>query len=243
MTTDKKQKIALVSGANRGIGLAIVTALAGKGVHVLLGCREVVKGESAAAPLIAQGLKVTPVALDVTDDASVTALAAQIDRDYGVLDILVNNAGIALDFAAGMPVADRLKGALEVNVIGLTRLTEAMVPFLAKSGHGRIVNLSSELGSFGRRNDPTWEYADFRLPTYAATKAAVNAMTIGYAKDLAAQGIKVNAVCPGYTATEATAFAGPRKPEQGAAVVANFALLEDDGVTGSFVNEDGELPW
>jgi NAD(P)-dependent dehydrogenase (short-subunit alcohol dehydrogenase family) len=240
---DHEKKLALVSGANRGIGLAIVTALARKGIHVLLGSRDVARGEVSGAPLVAEGLSVTPVPLDVTDEDSVATLAERIERDYGVLDILVNNAGISLDFVPDLSPVERMRGALDVNVLGLIRMTEAMAPLLAKSGRGRIVNLSSELASFARRHDPTWPYFEFRLPTYAASKAAVNALTIAYARDLKVQGIKVNAICPGYTATEATNFAGTRQPEQGAAIVVDFALLGDDGPTGTFANEDGEIHW
>jgi NAD(P)-dependent dehydrogenase (short-subunit alcohol dehydrogenase family) len=243
VSTAPNQTIALVTGANRGIGLAIVTDLARKGCHVLLGCRDLSRGEAASAPLVADGLSVTPVPLDITDQASVEAMARRIEGEFGRLDILVNNAGISLDFAPDLSPTERMQGTLDVNVLGLIRMTEAMAPLLAKSGHGRIVNLSSELASFALRHDPTWPYFEFRLPTYAASKSAVNALTVGYAKELEDKGVKVNAICPGYTATEATNFAGTRQPEQGAAVAARFALLDDDGPTGTFANEDGVIPW
>ncbi|CAH2602792.1 SDR family oxidoreductase [Rhodovastum atsumiense] len=235
--------IALVSGANRGIGLAIAAGLARRGVHVLLGCRDLRRGMAAADRMLAEGVQLRPVQLDTTDDVSTEALAALVRRDYGRLDILVNNAGIALDADPSLPVAERLQRTLEVNVIGTARLTEAMLPLLAQSKRGRIVNVSSELASFGLRTDPEWEYAKFAMPTYQASKAAVNALTLSYAARLQEQGIKVNAICPGYTATEATNFMGPRTPEQAAVVAINFALLDDEGPTGAFANEAGELPW
>lgn len=240
---ETKDTLALVSGANRGIGLAIATGLARRGAHVLLGCRDLKRGEAASAPLTAEGLRVTPVQLDTTDDASVSALAALIARDYGRLDILVNNAGIALEFDPNLSSVEKLRGTMEVNVYGTVRLTEAMTPLLAKSAKARIVNVSSELASFGRRCDPSWAYAAFRLPTYAASKAAVNALTLSYADQLKELGVKVNAICPGYTATEATNFAGDRQPEQAAVVAIEYALLGDDGPTGTFANEQGPLPW
>lgn len=235
--------IALVSGANRGIGLAIATGLAKGGVLVLMGARDLARGETAAAALTAQGLKARAVQLDTTDEASVAALARLIEQDYGRLDSLINNAGIALDFAPDLTVTERMEGTLAVNVVGTVRLTEAMVPLLTRSGRGRIVNVSSELASFGLRARADWPYAEFALPTYAASKAAVNALTVSYARQLAAAGIKVNSICPGYTATEATNFAGDRTPEQAAVIAIRFAQLDDEGPTGEFVNEAGELPW
>ncbi|MBK1637197.1 SDR family oxidoreductase [Rhodovulum adriaticum] len=236
-------KIALVSGANRGIGEAVATGLAREGVHVLMGCRDLAKGEAAAAPLKAEGLQVTPVQLDVTDAASVAALANQIADTHGRLDILVNNAGVGLDFVPDLSPVEKVEQTLAINVVGGLRLTEAMVPLLAVSAHPRIVNVSSELASFGLRHDPDWEHHDKILPTYAASKAAVNALTVSQAAALADKGIKVNAICPGYTATAATNFMPDRTPEQAAVIVLRMALLDDEGPTGGFFNDQGELPW
>jgi NAD(P)-dependent dehydrogenase (short-subunit alcohol dehydrogenase family) len=236
--------IALVSGANRGIGLAIAAGLARyKSVHVLLGCRDLDQGKAASAPLQAEGLRVTPVQLDTTDEASVSALAALIEREYGRLDSLVNNAGIALDYHPTLSVVERMQRTLEVNVVGTLRLTEAMTPLLAKSTRPRIVNVSSELSSFGMRADPNRAYSEIKLPTYSASKAAVNSLTLSYAEQLNCKGFKVNAVCPGYTATAATNFSGTRTPERAAVIAVNFALLDDEGPSGIFVNEAQELPW
>jgi NAD(P)-dependent dehydrogenase (short-subunit alcohol dehydrogenase family) len=235
--------LALVSGANRGIGLAIATGLARRGVHVLLGCRDLGRGEAASAPLRAEGLQVWPVQLDTTDDGSVTALAARITQDFGYLDILVNNAGIGLDYAPMLSPVQRMEQTLAVNVVGTLRLTEAMVPLLVESKQPRIVNVSSELASFKLHSDPSWAYADIKLPTYQASKAAVNSLTVSYADSLKEKGIKVNAICPGYTATEATNFSGSRTPAQAAVVAIHYALLDDGGPTGAFANEEGELPW
>lgn len=240
---ENTQKIALVSGANRGIGEAIVRALASEGVHVVLGARSLANGEEAAAPMIAAGLQVTPVGLDITDSASVAALVAEIDATFGRLDILVNNAGVGLDYVPGLSTLEKLEQTLALNVVGTTRLTEAMIPLLAASGQGRIVNVSSELASFGLRHDPDWDHADKILPTYAASKAAVNALTVSYATALAPQGIKVNAICPGFTATAATNYMPNRTPDQAAVIVRQMALIGDDGPTGSFVNDQGPLPW
>ncbi|BGE86929.1 SDR family oxidoreductase [Methylosinus sp. 3S-1] len=184
-----------------------------------------------------------PVQLDATDDASVSALALLIAQDHGRLDILVNNAGIGLDHDASLSTTERMRRTLEVNVVGVARLTEAMTPLLARSKRPRIVNVSSELSSFGLRSKPDWIYANFAMPTYQASKAALNSLTLSYARLLKDKGAKVNAICPGYTATEATNFMGTRTPDQAAVIAIKFALLEDDGPTGVFVNEAGELPW
>jgi NAD(P)-dependent dehydrogenase (short-subunit alcohol dehydrogenase family) len=238
-----KPILALVSGANRGIGLAIATGLARQGAQVLLGCREIGKGEAACNALRAEGLPVRPVELDTTSAASVTRLAEMIQQGYGYLDALVNNAGIGVDHDPMLTAADRLRRTMSVNVLGPLLLTDAMVPLLEASGRGCIVNVSSELASFGLRSDPNWAFAGFAMPIYQASKAALNALTLSYAGQLRDRKIKVNAICPGYTATEATNYAGTRTPDQAAVVAIRYALLGEDGPTGSFANEQGALPW
>ncbi len=234
--------LALISGANRGIGLAIATGLARKGCHVLLGCRNLSQGEAAAAPLRSAGLQVWPLQLDTTSDASVAAAAAVIEREYGRLDVLINNAGIGLDYNPALSVMDKIQQTVAVNIVGTIRLTEAMVPLLALSTSPRIVNLSSELASFGLRHDPAWTYRETKMPTYQASKAAVNSLTVSYAESLSGKGIKVNAICPGYTATDATNFMGTRTTEQAATIAIDLALRADCP-TGTFVNDQGPLPW
>lgn len=235
--------LALISGANRGIGLAIATGLARQGAHVLVGCRDLSKGETACKALRAEGLQVRPVELDTTSTASVTRLAERIQQSYGYLDSLVNNAGIGVDYDPTLTTADRLQRTMSVNVLGPILLTDAMVPLLEASGRGRIVNVSSELASFGLRADPDWAFADFAMPIYQASKAALNSLTLSYARQLRDKGIKVNSICPGYTATEATNYAGNRTPDQAAVVAIRYALLNGDGPTGTFANDQGELPW
>ncbi|WP_108260937.1 SDR family oxidoreductase [Mangrovicoccus ximenensis] len=240
---EENARIALVSGANRGIGEAITAGLANEGVHVLMGCRDLEKGKEAAAPFVAAGLAVTPVQLDITDAASVAALAQQLADSFGHIDILVNNAGVGLDFVPDLSVPEKMAQTLEINVIGTLRLTEAMLPLLSQSSQPRIVNVSSELASFGLRHDPEWEHADKILPTYAASKAALNALTVSYAAQLGPQGFKVNAICPGFTATAATNFLPDRTPEEAAVVAVEMALTGEDGPNGSFSNDRGPLPW
>jgi len=150
------------------------------------------------------------------------ALAKTLKERFGKIDILVNNAGIALDFAPDMTTAEKLMGTFDVNVAGTARLTDHMVALLEKSDHVRIVNVSSALASFGLRHDPRWMYKDIKMPTYAASKAALNAMIVSYAEELAEKGIKIHGVCPGLTATEATGYQG-RPVEEAIAVIIKFA--------------------
>ncbi|MHB2207269.1 SDR family NAD(P)-dependent oxidoreductase [Methylobacterium sp. CM6257] len=238
-----KPTLALVSGANCGIGLAIAAGLARTGAQVLLGCRDLGKGEAACNALRAEGLQVRPVKLDTTSALSVDRLAELVQQGYGYLDILVNNAGIGVDHDPMLTASDRLRRTMAVNVLGPILLTDAMVPLLEASERARIVNVSSELASFGLRANPDWAFAGFSMPIYQASKAALNSLTLSYAAQLRDRGIKVNAICPGYTATEATHYAGTRTPEQAAAVAIAYALLGADGPTGIFANEQGALPW
>lgn len=241
-----RKKIALVSGANRGIGLAITLGLAQRGVTVLMGSRNLENGQKVCESFAQKNLDIVPVQLDTTDDSSVWALCGFIQREYGRLDILVNNAGIALDFAQDFSIVERLATTLEPNVVGTIRLTDALIPLLEEAGHASIVNVSSELSSFGLRTNNKWEYASYVMPTYQASKAAINSLTLSYATLLASTGIKVNSICPGYTATDATkdaATAPTRTPTQAAVIAIKLALVDADGPTGTFENENGVIPW
>ncbi len=236
--------IALISGANKGIGLEIARGLARLGHHVLVGCRDAAAGEAAAATIRAAGGHADPLPLDVTDDASIAAAASTIADRFGRLDVLVNNAGVALDGrTAGVPLRRVFRDTFEVNVFGLACLTEAMVPLLAKSAHPRVVNVSSGLGSLAINTDPASPFAAVKPPAYNSSKAAVDMLTVIYAARLAAHGVKVNAVNPGYCATDLNGHAGPRTPAQGAIAAVRMATLPDDGPTAGFFDEDGPVPW
>ena len=236
--------ISLISGANKGIGLEIARGLARAGHHVLIGCRDTAAGEAAAAKIRADGGHADPLPLDVTDDASIAAAAATIGDRFGHLDVLVNNAGTALDGRTpAAPLRSVFRDTFEVNVFGLACLTEAMAPLLGKSGHGRVVNVSSGLGSLALAVDPASPYAAIKPPAYNSSKAAVNMLTVIYAARLGAQGVKVNAVDPGYCATDLNGHSGPRTPAQGAIAAIRMATLPDDGPTGGYVDEDGPVPW
>ncbi|GBQ15164.1 SDR family NAD(P)-dependent oxidoreductase [Swaminathania salitolerans] len=241
-----RRRVALVSGANRGIGLAIATALAEAGLTVLLGTRQLENGERVCAPLRQSGRDIRPVQLDTTDSSSVEALCALVAGEWGLLDVLVNNAGISLDHAPGMSLAERMESTMQLNVVGTLRLIEGMLPLLEQGDHPCIVNISSELASFGLRADASWPYAEFALPAYQASKAALNALTLSLARTLGPAGIRVNAVCPGYTETDATRDAPvkpTRSPVEAARVAVRLALDMSPDTTGTFSNENGPLPW
>ena len=241
-TSDRR--IAVVTGGNKGIGFAIARGLAQAGDQVLIGCRDGARGEAAAASLRAEGLVVDALPLDVTDDASIAAAAKLVETRFGRLHVLVNNAGIALDRQTGtLPLSQIMRDTFAVNVIGVACMIEAFAPLLARSKAGRIVNLSSGLGSLALNSDPAGEYAAFKFPAYNSSKAAVNMLTVVYAARLADKGIKVNAVDPGYTATDLNAHRGTRTPAQGAAIAVRLASLDDAGPTGGFFDEAGVVSW
>ncbi|KQV69702.1 dehydrogenase [Nocardioides sp. Root122] len=234
---------ALVTGANKGIGYEIAAGLARRGFRVGVGARDTARREEAVDKLRAEGLDVFGVALDVTDDASVAAAAARLE-ELGGLDVLVNNAGIT----GGMPqepsqvTAEQVLGVVDVNVLGVIRVTNAMLPLLRRAAAPRIVNVSSTVGSLGLQTAQA-EPVGPLSGAYSPTKTYVNALTVQYAKELAPAGILVNAGCPGYVATDLNGHRGTRTPEQGAAVFLELATLPDGGPTGTFSDETGVLPW
>lgn len=230
------ERIAIVTGANRGIGLEVVRQLAHKGMTVILGSRNLPKGEQAAAHLIDMGLQVLPHQLDVTDPESMTRLAAQVEQAYGRLDILVNNAGILYDTWQQPSTADldTVQEAISTNTLGPWWMCKAFVPLLRRSQQGRIVNVSSGAGSIASMDNST--------PAYSVFKAALNAFTRSLAPELKGTGILVNAVCPGWVATD-MGGSGGRPVEDGAASVVWAAMLPDDGPTGGFFRDGKPVPW
>ena len=238
------RRVAVVTGANKGIGREIARQLAREGITVFLGARDEQRGHEAAEKLRAEGLDVRPLAIDVTDDESVASAAAQLERDPGRLDILVNNAGIAIDDGPPSRVSlDAVRRTYETNVFGVVRATQALLPLLRRSDAGRIVNLSSGLGSLAQNSDPSWAYASVKFLAYNSSKTAVNAITVQFAHELRKTAIKVNAADPGYVATDMNNNQGVRSVEQGAATPVRLALLPADGPTGGYFNDDGPLPW
>lgn len=231
---------ALVTGANKGIGFETARLLSGLGVTTIVGARDAGRGRAAAERI---GQPYVP--LDVTDAASVRAAATWVEKEYGKLDILVNNAGIITP-GGGLPSAsspEDVRRVFETNVFGVITVTNEMLPLLRESAAGRIVNVSSELGSMTNaliQDSPIWALND--MP-YNASKAAVNMITVSYAKELWDTPIKVNCTDPGWCATDINGGSGYRTAEQGAAMTVQLATLGPDGPTGGFFQDAGPIPW
>lgn len=240
------QKIALVTGATRGVGRETVRQLAKAGVHVLLAGRNLANAAKAAEGMRADGLAVDPIALDVTDPSSIKAAAAHVQATFGRIDILVNNAGVLLDAPERKPSEQPLsvwRDTFDTNVFGLVEVTQAFLPLLKAAAAGRIVNLSSQLGSFGLHTDPSSSIYDFKIPAYDASKSVVNAWTVHLAYELKDTPIKVNAVHPGYVKTDMNGGDGELDVEAGARSSVEMALLDDNGPSGTFTHMGKTLPW
>ena len=249
-----KKPVALVTGANQGIGLQIAKDLVAHGFTVLVGSRNLQRGEAAAKEI---GPEARALQLDVTDQASVTAAAERIRKDFGRLDVLVNNAAIShtgkqpnmsvQDYAqltrpSNVSLAE-MRAVWDTNVFGVLSVTQAMLPLLREAPAARIVNVSSGVGSLTRNADPASPWRSIFGPVYPASKTALNAITLAMAIELEPTGIKVNAACPGYTKTNLNNYSGTRTVQEGAREPVRLALLGPDGPTGTFSNEDGPLPW
>jgi NAD(P)-dependent dehydrogenase (short-subunit alcohol dehydrogenase family) len=236
--------VALVTGANKGIGLEVARQLAASGATALVGARDRARGEAAARALVADRLDARFLRIDVTEQSSVDEAASRIERDFGKLDILVNNAGIGIDNAPPSQLEmDVLRRTYETNFFGVFAVTKAMLPLLRKSDAARIVNVSSGLGSLTQNSDPGYRYAGAKLLAYNSSKSALNALTIQFAHELRDTPIKVNAADPGYVATDLNNHRGTRTVEQGARIAVKLATLPTGGPTGGFFDEDGVVPW
>ena len=236
------KRIALVTGANKGIGLEIARQLAQAGVRVFLGARDTDRGRAAAERLGAEGLSAQSVRVDLDDVASIAAVAETIDAAHGRLDILVNNAGI-FDFADGPPgkaAIEAVRRVMEVNFIGALAVTQALLPLLRAAPAARIVNLSSSMGSLTLNGDPTSTYYAQRYIGYNASKAALNMLTVLLAEELRDDGIMVNSVSPGFVKTDLTGY-GIMTSEDGARLPVQYALGGEE--SGRFVEPDGTTPW
>jgi NAD(P)-dependent dehydrogenase (short-subunit alcohol dehydrogenase family) len=239
-------RIALVTGATRGIGLETVRQLASSGVHTLLAGRDRARAVDAALKMQSEGLPVEAIALDVTDDASIAAAAEEVARRHGRLDILVNNAGIARDDQRRKPSEQTLavwRETFDTNLFGVIAVTQAFLPLLHKAPAARIVNVSSVLGSIALQADPASPVYDFKVPAYNVSKSAVNAWTVQLAYELRDTPIKVNAVHPGYVKTEMNAGEGELEIADGARTSVRMALLDAAGPNGGYVHFEETLPW
>jgi len=244
MQTPSK-RIALITGANKGIGFEIARQIGQTGVTVLVGARNKAAGEKAATTLAAEGIDTRFVAIDVADYASIEASAGSIRDGFGRLDILVNNAGIndPSDGPALTARLDAVERVLRTNFLGALAVTQAMLPLLRKSTAARIVNVSSGLGSLTLNGDPSYPHAAAKVIGYSASKAALNMLTVQLAYLLRGTAIKVNSADPGYTATDLNGRRGTQTVPEGAAEAIRLALLADDGPTGTYSDSKGIMPW
>ncbi|MBH5390300.1 SDR family oxidoreductase [Bradyrhizobium diversitatis] len=243
-----EKSIALVTGANKGLGNEVARQLGRRGLHIYLGSRDLARGEKAASELVAEGLNVVPVQLDVTIDESVAALAKELDRRHGQLDVLVNNAGILVSRPAFEITSADMRETYDTNVFGVVRMIHAMLPLLQRSKHPRIVNIASTTASLRLANDATTLFGQTdTIVAYASSKTAVVMLTVQYAnafhRSAAHAHIKINTATPGYVATDLNNHTGNRTVEEGAEIVVELATLPDDGPSGGFFNDAGVVPW
>jgi NAD(P)-dependent dehydrogenase (short-subunit alcohol dehydrogenase family) len=239
-------KTALVTGANKGIGHEIAAGLGALGWSVGVGARDDARRDDAVARLIDRGVDAFAVPLDVTDDASVAAAADLVTERAGRLDALVNNA----DITGGMPQQptgvdlDIIRTVVETNVLGVIRVTNAMLPLLRRAASPRIVNMSSSVGSLTRQAGPGGDLTTGPVAVaYSPSKTFLNAVMVQYVRELADTNILINAACPGFVATDLNGFRGTRTPEEGAATAIRLATLPDGGPTGGFFEDAGIVPW
>ena len=239
-------KIALITGANKGIGFETARQLAQAGVHVILASRDAAKGEAAAAKLEREGAGAEALTLDVTNSQSIAAAVKEVAARHGRLDILINNAGGAVQDGT-KKVSDQKMEAwrttFDANVFGLIEVTEAFLPLLAKSAAGRIVNVSSILGSITLHASPTSPIYDFKVAAYNVSKSAVNAFTVQLAYELRETPMKVNAIHPGHVKTDMGGESAPMEITDGAKSSVAMALIGADGPNGTYSHLGQTLPW
>jgi NAD(P)-dependent dehydrogenase (short-subunit alcohol dehydrogenase family) len=252
--TMKDQRVALVTGANQGVGLQVAKELVANGLTVLVGSRRIERGEIATKEM---GAGAVALQLDVTDGASIAAAAERIREEHGRLDLLVNNAGISNTRRGHLPLQeyaktarpsnaslDEMRSVWETNVFGVLAVYQAMLPLLRRSSDARIVNVSSGVGSLTANADPAHPYHAMFGPIYPASKAALNAITLAIMIELESTDIKVNLVSPAFTKTNLNGYQGTESVEDGSREVVRVALLGPDGPTGTFTRWEGEtIPW
>jgi len=248
------KRVALVTGANQGVGLQVAKQLVAHGITVLVGSRDLSRGKAAAHEI---GPGATALQLDVTDQASIAAAAERIRNEFGRIDLLVNNAAISntrkgnlsleeykkISLASNASL-DEIRAVWETNVFGVLAVYQAMLPLLRRSDDARIVNVSSGVGSLTVNADPSFHYRALYSPIYPASKAALNAVTLAMMIELESTGIKVNLVSPGFTKTNLNGYEGTESVEEGSREVVRVALLGPSGPSGTFTRwENATIPW
>jgi len=246
-SASNKGKVALITGANRGIGLETAKQLGEQGITVLVAARKLATAEETAASLKAQGIDAYPIQLEVTSAPDRVAAAKHIGEKFGKLDILINNAGVGAS-TGFTPVTSQvtdedLQRVFDTNFFAVVALTRELLPLIQKSEAGRIVNLSSILGSLTLHADPNSPIASFKSIAYDASKSALNQYTIHLAYELKDTKIKVNSAHPGWVKTELGTDAAPMEIPDGAKTSVELALLGHDGPTGRYIHLGQELPW
>jgi NAD(P)-dependent dehydrogenase (short-subunit alcohol dehydrogenase family) len=239
------EKLALVTGGNKGIGFEIARQLAAKGITVLVGARDADRGAEARQRLRAEGFEAHFSLIDVNRATSIEAAVGKIKDEFGRLDILVNNAGVMIDTNSGILELDPVifKNTLDTNCLGPLLLAQACVPLMQAGGYGRIVNVASTLGSLSEIVSPESPYASVLSPAYRLSKTLLNGITALLAKELRATNILVNSACPGWVRTDMGGENAPLSPEQGADTPVWLATLPDGGPTGGFFRERRPIPW
>ena len=235
-----ESRVALITGANRGLGLEIARQLGKQGIIVVIGSRDLAKGEAAAALLISEGIDAHALKLEMTNDEDVEVVPGWFESKFGKLDILINNAGVVHDFD-GEINSDTFRKTFESNVFSPFALTTALLPLLKASPAGRIVNHSSILGSI--QTVKTQNFGDFAKGPYAASKAALNMLTIILANQLKDTKVKINSAHPGWVKTDMGGVNAPMELVDGAKTAVRLATLPDDGPTAGFYHMENELPW
>jgi NAD(P)-dependent dehydrogenase (short-subunit alcohol dehydrogenase family) len=240
--------VALVTGANKGLGKEVARQLARNGRRVYLASRDAARGERAAAELTAEGLDIRLVQLDVTVDDSVDAVARTLGREAGRLDVLVNNAAILVRRPAFAITAADMRQTYDTNVVGVVRMIHAMLPLLRAAAQPRVVNVASTTASLALTSDAaTWYGREDTILAYASSKTALAMLTVQYANAFRRSPdhahIKINAATPGHIATDLNAFSGSRTAAEGARLIVELAMLADDGPSGGFFNDVGPIPW
>ena len=238
------KKIALITGANKGIGFEVARQVAKSGWTVLIAARSEELGEKAVAKLRADGLDVHFVRIDLDEHQTATTASAAIQAQFGKLDLLVNNAGVSgkSDGPPSKVSLSDVETVMRTNFLGSVAVTQAMLPLLQRARKAQIINVSSELGCISQQTNPNWKYFPVKVLAYCASKAALNMLTVQLAYEFRDANISVNSVNPGYTATDLNGHSGPQTVEEGAAEIVRLALL-DAPPTGKFLETNGELAW
>ena len=238
-------KIALVTGANKGLGFEISKQLAKQEIQVILGARDIAKGQEAADKLKQQGLDVYPLTLDINNVESIQNAVNTIQEKFGTLHILVNNAGVMLDWTTSVSDVglDTLTQTLQTNLYGAFQLCQLCIPLMKAAGYGRIVNMSSTLGSLTDMSDPNSPYDGILGPSYRLSKTALNAVTALFARELRGTNILINSACPGWVQTDMGSETAPLSVEEGADTPVWLATLPDGGPNGGFFNSRKPVAW